>query len=587
MSFKLFSNLVVSLGQTTKTNAKLALLQEYFTKAPDDDKVWTIALFTGRRPRRLVSGNLMGQWCMEITGLPGWMFTECYGMVGDLSETIALLLPRSENLTKSHADVEGIPDTISNRHADEGGIPDIEPEFLFHQRDQTLTLSHLLNQLNTLNGSPEEERKAFVLQCWQKFNTEERFVFNKLMSANFRVGVSANLPIQALAKAHSFTVAEVAHRISGKWDPATTSFAGLLLHPTLSTDNSKPYPFYLAYPLEEGPESLGNRQEWQAEWKWDGIRGQVIKRNGEGFTWSRGEELITEKFPEFNRLFEVLPDGVCLDGEIISLPKDYAVTDNITPAPFAELQKRIGRKNLTKKILSEVPAGFVAYDLTEYQGQDVRNLPLSERRHLLEQIFSTIQDPAFLLSPVVDFESWDHLTQIRTLSREHGAEGLMLKRKSSPYGTGRRRGDWWKWKTDPMSIDAVMIYAQKGSGRRSNLYTDYTFAVRDGERLVPFTKAYSGLTDKEFAQVDAFVKKNAIEKFGPVRTVKPELVFEIGFEGIAESKRHKSGVALRFPRMLRWRTDKTAAEINTLEDLKNMLLLYGNSSKNATISETT
>ena len=585
MSFKLFSNLVVSLGQTTKTNAKLALLQEYFTKAPDDDKVWTIALFTGRRPRRLVSGNLMGQWCMEITGLPGWMFTECYGMVGDLSETIALLLPRSENLTKSHADVEGIPDTISNRHADEGGIPDIEPEFLFHQRDQTLTLSHLLNQLNTLNGSPEEERKAFVLQCWQKFNTEERFVFNKLMSANFRVGVSANLPIQALAKAHSFTVAEVAHRISGKWDPATTSFAGLLLHPTLSTDNSKPYPFYLAYPLEEGPESLGNRQEWQAEWKWDGIRGQVIKRNGEGFTWSRGEELITEKFPEFNRLFEVLPDGVCLDGEIISLPKDYAVTDNITPAPFAELQKRIGRKNLTKKILSEVPAGFVAYDLTEYQGQDVRNLPLSERRHLLEQIFSTIQDPAFLLSPVVDFESWDHLTQIRTLSREHGAEGL--KRKSSPYGTGRRRGDWWKWKTDPMSIDAVMIYAQKGSGRRSNLYTDYTFAVRDGERLVPFTKAYSGLTDKEFAQVDAFVKKNAIEKFGPVRTVKPELVFEIGFEGIAESKRHKSGVALRFPRMLRWRTDKTAAEINTLEDLKNMLLLYGNSSKNATISETT
>jgi len=593
MSFKLFSDLVVSLGQTTKTNEKLTLLKEYFLEAPDDDKVWTIALFTGRRPRRLVSGNLMGQWCMEITGLPGWMFTECYSMVGDLSETIALLLPRSENLTKSHADV--------------GGIPATEPGLLLHQSESNITLSQLLNQLHHLFSHSEEAKKAFVLQCWQEFDTQERFVFNKLMSANFRVGVSANLPIQALAKTHSLTVAEVAHRISGKWDPATTSFAGLLLHPTLSTDNSKPYPFYLAYPLEDGPETLETPQQWQAEWKWDGIRGQVIKRNGEGFTWSRGEELITEKFPEFTRLFNQLPDGVCLDGEIVALPpkrhadeggtpapsvKSHADEGGIPaeisskhtlqkeaaiyPAPFAELQKRIGRKNLTKKILAEVPAGFVAYDLLEYEGQDIRERPLYKRRELLEQIFAGIHDPAFILSSVIDFENWKVLTHIRTQSREQGAEGLMLKRKTSPYGTGRRRGDWWKWKIDPMTIDAVMIYAQKGSGRRSNLYTDYTFAVRDGERLVPFTKAYSGLTDKEFALVDAFVKKNAMEKFGPVRTVKPELVFEIGFEGIAASKRHKSGVALRFPRMLRWRTDKTAAEINTLDDLKQMLQLYGN-----------
>ena len=430
------------------------------------------------------------------------------------------------------------------------------------------------------------------------------------------MGVSANLPIQALAKTHSLTVAEVAHRFSGKWDPGATSFTGLLLHPTLSTDNSKPYPFYLAYPLEEDTTSLGTPQEWQAEWKWDGIRGQVIKRNGEGFTWSRGEELITEKFPEFTRLFNQLPDGVCLDGEIVALPPKRHADEGGIPAPsskrhadeggipasipqpigpqkdftiylapFAELQKRIGRKNLTKKILAEVPAGFVAYDLIEYEGRDIRDLPLAERRKLLEQIFAGIHDPAFILSPVINFENWKDLTHIRTQSRAQGAEGLMLKRKSSPYGTGRRRGDWWKWKIDPMSIDAVMIYAQKGSGRRSNLYTDYTFAVRDGERLVPFTKAYSGLTDKEFVQVDAFVKKNATEKFGPVRTVKPELVFEIGFEGIAESKRHKSGVALRFPRMLRWRTDKSAAEINTLDDLKKMLSLYGN--RDNTVSETT
>ena len=565
MSFKLFSQLVVSLGQTTKTGEKLSLLREYFTEASENDKVWTIALFTGRRPRRLVSGNLMGQWCMEITGIPGWMFTECYGMVGDLSETIALLLPP--------------------RNADEGSIPLVNPITITQNFSEEeipdsipslqLTLTHLLNQFNLLKSVAEEEKKAFVLDCWQQFTINERFVFNKLMSANFRVGVSSNLPVQALAKNLSLTVAEVAHRISGNWDPEQITFDGLLLHPDLSTDNSKPYPFYLAYPLEENTETLGTPDEWQAEWKWDGIRGQVIKRKDEGYVWSRGEELITEKFPEFKRLFDLLPNGVCLDGEIVSLQPSYQTLLNAYPAPFGELQKRIGRKNLTKKILVDVPAGFIAYDLLEFEGNDIRMLPMEQRRKLLENIFKTINDPAFTLSLRIDFSDWDSLTELRTQSREKGAEGLMLKRKISPYGTGRRRGDWWKWKIEPMTIDAVMIYAQKGSGRRSNLYTDYTFAVRDEDRLVPFTKAYSGLTDKEFAQVDSFVKNNSIEKFGPVRTVKPKLVFEIAFEGINASNRHKSGVALRFPRMLRWRTDKKVDEINTLDDLKAMLKAYG------------
>jgi len=542
MSFIAFSNLVSGLGQTTKTGEKLALLRDYFTKAPDADKVWTIAMFTGRRPRRLVSGNLMGTWAMEITGLPGWLFTECYGMVGDLSETIALLLPPS----------------VDNK---------IEEE--------TITLRDLLEQFTLLQKSPEEEKKAFVLNCWNRFDATGRFVFNKLMSANFRVGVSSNLPVQALATITGLTVPEVAHRISGKWDPATTSFNSLMLNPTLSTDNSKPYPFYLAYPLEDKPESLGAPAEWQAEWKWDGIRGQLIKRNGECFVWSRGEELITEKFPEFQPFFDQLPDGICLDGEIIALPPDYLNEPDHAPAPFGELQKRIGRKNLTKKILAEVPAGFRVYDLLEYEMEDIREKPLAGRRTLLVNIFEKIELPGFSLSENIAFADWETLARLRDTSRQNGAEGLMLKSKQAAYGTGRRRGEWWKWKIDPLTIDAVMIYAQKGSGRRSNLYTDYTFAVRDGDKLVSFTKAYSGLTDKEFAQVDAFVKRNAIEKFGPVRTVKPELVFEIGFEGISESKRHKSGVALRFPRMLRWRTDKKAGEINTLEDLKAMLKLYG------------
>ena len=313
---------------------------------------------------------------------------------------------------------------------------------------------------------------------------------------------------------------------------------------------------------------MGSPDEWQAEWKWDGIRGQIIKRNGTLFVWSRGEDLITEKFPEYQLLTEKLPEGIVIDGEILPVKGGQVLNFNV-------LQTRIGRKNVTKKQLEEAPAGIFAYDLLEENSIDIRNLPLVERRRKLAAIVVDINIPHLILSPVIDFESWQQLADLRLTSRDNNSEGIMLKRKSSPYQVGRKRGDWWKWKIDPLTIDAVMIYAQKGAGRRSNLYTDYTFAVKDGDKLVPFTKAYSGLTDKEFAQVDNFVKRNSLEKFGPVRTVKPELVFEIAFEGIAASGRHKSGVALRFPRISRWRHDKPVSEINTLDDLKKMLEIYG------------
>lgn len=336
----------------------------------------------------------------------------------------------------------------------------------------------------------------------------------------------------------------------------------------MTTDISKPYPFYLAYALEDDLTTLGPPGEWQAEWKWDGIRGQIIKRNNQLFVWSRGEDLITDKFPEYSLLAGKLPDGLAMDGEILPYSNGQVLNFNV-------LQTRIGRKNITKKHLQEAPVGFFAFDLLELHGEDIRHWPLSDRRQALEKIVQQAALPFLQLSPAVAFSDWSELIPIRQQARAINSEGLMLKRKSSGYLTGRRRGDWWKWKIDPLTIDAVMIYAQKGTGRRSNLYTDYTFAVRDGDKLVPFTKAYSGLTDREFAQVDAFVRKNSLEKFGPVRTVKPELVFEIAFEGIAASNRHKSGVALRFPRISRWRTDKRPEEINTLEDLKKMLENYG------------
>ena len=527
-----FAELVNVLGTSTKTNDRLDALSEYFATANDKDKVWVIAIFSGRRPKRAVNSTQLWTWCNELAGLPDWLFEESYHVVGDLAETIALLLPEA---TSSHA---------------------------------SHPLHHYFETLMNIEKESEAVRKQFIVTSWMEMTQAERFVFNKLITGGFRIGVSQKMMVNALAKTIKLYASIIAHRISGNWDPVTTTFDELLSEHTTVSDHSKPYPFYLAYALEDELAALGGPHEWQAEWKWDGIRGELIKRNNELFVWSRGEELMTEKFPEYFILKDLLPSGIVLDGEIIPSTEGR-------PLPFALLQTRIGRKNITKKQLLEAPISFFAYDLLEYEGNDMRESFLSERRLLLEKIIKEINHPVLLLSPVIEFSTWDELTNLRMQSRNMGSEGIMLKRKNSIYQVGRKRGDWWKWKIDPLVIDAVMIYAQKGHGRRSNLYTDYTFAVKDGDKLIPFTKAYSGLTDKEFNEVDYFVKRNSLEKFGPVRTVKPELVFEIAFEGIAASNRHKSGVALRFPRINRWRKDKKSDEINTLDDLKKMLEVYG------------
>lgn len=529
---KAFAQLIQQLGSSTATNDKIEALSNYFTEAHEKDRVWVIALFSGRRPKRVVNSTLLSQWCIELINLPQWLYEESYHTVGDLAETIALLLPPA---------------------TDQGA---------------SWPLHIYLEKFLSLEKAPESEKKAFIVSSWMSMSQDERFVFNKFITGGFRIGVSQKTMVNALARTTQLPDSVIAHRISGNWDPATTDYASLLSEEAAAADISKPYPFYLAYALEDELSALGEPSGWQAEWKWDGIRGQVIKRDDQLFTWSRGEELITDKFPEYNIFKEVLPNGIVLDGEILPF-------DGSKPLPFSILQTRIGRKNVTKKQLQEAPAALFVYDLLEYEGIDLREQPLSFRRQKLEEIVNTINQPILQLSPTIPFTNWDELAIHRNNARELGSEGLMIKRLASMYQTGRKRGDWWKWKIDPLVIDCVMVYAMKGHGRRSNLYTDYTFAVKDGDQLVTFTKAYSGLTDEEFRQVDHFVKNNSIEKFGPVRTVKPELVFEIAFEGIAASNRHKSGVALRFPRMSRWRKDKKADEINTLDDLKKMLELYG------------
>jgi len=535
---KAFAQLFLSLDETNKTNEKVKVLKDYFIGVPDTDKMHMLALFTGRKPKRIINSTFIRTWAVEASNIPAWLFEESYHVVGDLAETMALLMPRNE-----------------------------------HSSNKTLT--EWIAELNLLAGKTEEERKIWLMESWAMLDSQERFVFNKLLTGSFRVGVSQNLVIKALAEITKLDAATLTHRIMGNWLPETYTYAQLIQEQGAADDISRPYPFFLAYPIQETSEkrktadeiqlALGEAGQWQAEWKWDGIRAQMIKRDGKIFIWSRGEDLATDKFPELHPFLNALPDGTVIDGEILSF-------QNGLPMPFNVLQTRIGRKTLSKKILEESPVAVIAYDCLEFEGGDIRNKTQAERRVVLEELqAATLYPETFRISALIQFDSWQQLGEIREQSRAMIAEGIMLKRKSATYQVGRRRGDWWKWKIDPLSVDAVMIYAQKGHGRRADLYTDYTFAVWDGDKLVPFAKAYSGLTDAEINKVDYFIKRNTLEKFGPVRTVKPELVFEIGFEGINRSTRHKSGIALRFPRILRWRHDKPKEEADTLDNLRALL----------------
>ncbi len=527
-----FAALFLALDGTTRTNAKVAALAEYFRTAAEPDRLWTIALLSGRRPKRTVTATRLREWAAEAAGLPLWLFEESYSVVGDLAETIALVLPETS-----------------------GGS------------DRSLT--EWIIDIKGLAALEECARRDWITRAWHDLATDERFVFNKLLTGGFRMGVSRKLMTRALSEATGIDEAELAHRLMGEWRPETTSYEALVLAPDRTAELSRPYPFQLAYQLDSAPESLGDPGEWAAEWKWDGIRGQLILRGGEHHLWSRGEELMTDRFPEFVLARDFLPDGIVLDGEVLAMRGKR-------PLPFNVLQKRIGRKNVPRKVLEDAPAGMLAYDLLEAGGEDLRALPFAERRARLEVLLADLPDVApVALSPIVPFDDWSALAGERRTSRERIAEGLMLKRLSSPYVGGRRKGDWWKWKVDPLSVDAVMIYAQAGHGRRANLFTDFTFAVRDGDAFVPFTKAYSGLTDAEFREITAWVRRNTLERYGPVRAVPPTHVFEIHFEGIQSSPRHKSGVALRFPRMARWRKDKPVGEIDTLAHLHGMLAAYG------------
>lgn len=569
-----FAALYDALDASTSLKDKHAALVQGLGAMAPADAAWAAHLLGGGRMTdavgesgktgRIASSTELRRWLQEESGHPEWLIEDCYAHVGDLAETIALLLPDRRSMGS------GQPSDTVNADT-EDPAPGLAEEAL---------------RLRRVAGADEGIRRAAVVEGWRRWPHPVRFVYTKLLTGALRVGVSSGLLQKSLADIANVPPAVMAERLVGGFAPTAESWRALLAPDNVdiganpdsgmqgsprAVEMARPYPFYLAAPLESAPERLGNIADWQIEWKWDGIRAQIIRRGGRVLLWSRGEERLDGRFPEVEAAAMALPDGTVLDGELLAW-RDAA------PLPFAVLQTRVQRKKPGAKVLAEAPVRFLAFDLLELDGLDLRERPLRARRAALEQLISSTNTVArvnghagFGISPTLDPRDWSAAAALRESARATGAEGLMLKLRDGRYRIGRRRGEVWKWKLDPRSVDAVLLYAQAGHGRRSTLHTDCTFALWDGEALVPVAKAYSGLSDAEFIELDRWVRAHTRERFGPVRSVEPQLVFEIGFEGVQRSPRHKSGVAVRFPRILRWRRDKSAPDADGLDTLKAMI----------------
>jgi DNA ligase-1 len=525
-----FADLYEQLDRTASTLAKREAIVAYLHAAPPADAAWAAYVLGGGKLRRLATSTELRRALAASAGYPDWLIDESYEKVGDLAETIALMLP-----------------------AGDGTLGEISLQAWMEERLPAL-------------GRLDSELRVEQLQAWWRtLPTAQVFLLNKLMTGSLRVGVSQQLVVQSIAQWAQQPTDLIAHRMSGSWKPTADTLAALAA-PAADDEHlaDRPYPFFLASPLENEVAALGDAGEWLAEWKWDGIRAQLMRRGDSAGLWSRGEERLDGRFPELERAAFSLRNEAVLDGEVLAWDAENAI-----PRVFTALQKRIGKLKPGAKLLADAPVRFMAYDLLELDGADLRERPLQERRALLAGLLEDT-DPALMLSPAIVADSWEQLATEREQSRERQTEGLMLKRLDSPYRVGRKRGDWWKWKVDPHTLDAVLLYAQPGHGRRSGLFTDYTFGVWDGETLVPVAKAYSGLDDKEIGTLDRWIRAHTTDRFGPVRAVEALQVFELAFEAVQLSGRHKSGVAVRFPRILRWRTDKGIADADKLDDLRRL-----------------
>lgn len=537
-----FTQLFFALDQTNKTSVKLQCLRDYFANASEEDAAWALFFLMGQRIKRLVKMSDLKQWATQYSAFPDWMLAECYDHVGDLAETLALL---------THGD--------SDRDCTNSPMEEGLSAFIVHA-------------LMPLRGLEPEIQGERIVALWDHMDESMCLVFNKLLTGGFRIGVSKTLVIRALAENAGLDPAVMAHQLMGQWEPSAEHFRALLNTDPAQREVGKPFPFCLAYPLEiEEGEALdlvlGSSQEWQFEPKWDGIRAQMIYRSGQCILWSRGEQLLNEQVPEIPEAIQSCEQSFVLDGELLAwdLEKDSVQS-------FSDLQMRLGRKKVSAEIQRRVPVIFMAYDLLEQNGSDIRSMGTFERRKRLENLTLSLDCSLLRLSPILDASlGWEAMALERMQSREKSVEGLMLKHGQAAYTAGRKKGVWWKWKVEPYTADAVLVYAQQGHGRRAGVFSDYTFSIWKGEELVPFCKAYSGLSDAEMQSVDRWIRSNTVSRHGPVRVVKPDLVFEIAFEGVQDSTRHKSGIAVRFPRIHRWRKDKLPKEADSLETIRALL----------------
>ena len=571
---KRFAELYWQLDGTTRTTEKVEALKSYFASVPPEDAACGLTVLCGARQMRAVPTKLLREWAAEASGLPLWMLEECYAHVGDLAETLALVLPEAFPTPDNTSPATAAP----------------SPDSLGAEPPRSLSRC-MAETIHGLKGRTDNDKRAVVEATWRWLSPRERIVWHKLLTGGCRVGVSRTLVARALAELSGLEPAVIAERMMAASIETAADFEALLSTEPTPADSLRPYPFFLASPLDSEAAALGPVTDWLAEWKWDGMRAQIVRRADAATIWSRGEERMNDAFPEIINAAVGLPDGTVLDGELLAARGGCLL-------PFAMLSRRASRKRVGKKLLADIPAVFVAYDLLEHDGQDLRSMPLADRRErllrLLPQPFDQQPEPRgggggestaartttgqspqagcrLFHSPLVSGESWEALQQSRQQARQRGVEGLMLKRAGSQYAHGRPRGDWWKWKVEPLEIDAVLHYAQAGHGRRAGLHTDYTLGVWDGDELVTVAKAYSGLSDKELIEIDKIIRATTLQRHGPVRVVQPTLVFQLAFENVSRSTRHKSGIAVRFPRIQRWRRDKEPRDAATLADLEAML----------------
>ena len=541
MSLNKFSKLFEDLDSNNSSNKKVNSLTKYFKLNNNLNNILTIYLLIGKKNKRFISGKSLREYYANIYKIPKWLIDECYSKVGDSAEVISLLL-QDKLLEKN------IKDDIS--------------------------LNELINEiLPKLKKLDENKKKLYIKSLWEKISKDNQLIFNKILSGTFRIGVSKGLVVKAISNMTGVDESIILHRLMGELEPIEETYMFLINQKLEQKElDYKPYPFQLANTFDERIKETISVDKYQFESKWDGIRSQIIKRSNNISIWTRGEELVNKTFPELIKIISHFKNDFVLDGEILIWDENKN-----RPKNFSLLQKRLGRKSPSLKIQKDLPVVFMAYDILEINGKDIRSKILSERRNILEKSFSNLisEDKSIIgkikITKLHQISNWIDLEEVKNSARKSNTEGLVIKDKQSEYVPGRKKGNWWKYKIDPMQLDGVLIYARPGSGKRADLYTDYSFGIWEDNKLVKFANAYSGLNNEEIRELDKWIRRNTLEKFGPVRSVKPELVFEISFDNIQISKRHKSGIALRFPRITKWRRDKNIMEADNLENALKMI----------------